>query len=84
MATKILLSFLVVVFASAWGPPTHYYFTCNAIGGGNNCVTNGQHEYLLKGTELPDAFYFAEWLAYAPKPCPNELRVLHDMTFAGY
>jgi hypothetical protein len=39
---------------------------------------------LLKGTELPDAFFFAEWLEFPPHTCPTELRVLHDLTFAGY
>lgn len=79
---KLLTSLLVLAaaVAVAWGPATHYYMTCAGLGHSttSDCFWRTQ---LLAGTEMPDAFFFANQVT--PSQCTG-LGELHDIVYGSY
>lgn len=88
LSTTVVLALISsVALVAAWGPASHYYFTCTASNIPlNECLT--KHTHLLSGTEMPDAFFFVNFLSpltAAPVACQGwDLSSLHSPILAGY
>jgi hypothetical protein len=72
----VLLSSVGV--SSAWGPYSHYTFSCGARG----LAVEKCDAALLFGSDLPDAFFFGAENA-SSAACAG-LQPVHDLGFAGY
>lgn len=85
-ATVLLLSAAVLCAfpgASAWGPVTHYHFTCSALQPHTapaECVASSPS--LILGADMPDAFFFSSFISGSA--CPAGIAALHDGAFAGF
>jgi hypothetical protein len=81
----VVAAAVMAVAVNAWGPITHYYYTCAASDIPlDKCF---DHMDLLSGTEMPDAFGFGSFLEPMSGPLPGqgwEYLDLHSPLLAGY
>lgn len=82
LTALIVVVALLLALCAAWGPSTHYYFTCTALRGSQDFATcMKSRATLLSGTDMPDAFFFGDFVDSGA--CVG-LAELHDAAFATF